>query len=294
MTISFLMPSTKPRHPEERADSARLERPKRAVQLPRVIGHRGAAARAPENTLAGFRRAKALGCTWVEFDVRLTADGVLVLCHDPKLDRTTNGAGLISTLTLAEVRRCDAGPRFGPEFTGEIVPTLDEALLLCAEIGLGANIEMKADPGRQYATAAAVTETLRRLECRLPTLVSSFDITALAALRRRDPDVPLGLLFRVVPRDWSGIAQRLSCAMIGADHRRLRRGRIAEIRAAGYQVAAYTVNDPARARRLYDWGVSAVFSDTPDVILLAAAGDVAPLAAAAPLGRAPVGQGAIW
>ncbi|HVC57601.1 MAG TPA: glycerophosphodiester phosphodiesterase family protein, partial [Stellaceae bacterium] len=70
----------------------------------RVIGHRGAAARAPENTLAGLRRAKALGCSWVEFDVRLTGDGVPVLCHDSRLDRTTDGSGLIADLPLAALR----------------------------------------------------------------------------------------------------------------------------------------------------------------------------------------------
>src|SRR5579862_3004583 len=102
-------------------------------RLPPVIGHRGAAARAPENTLAGLRRAHALGCRWVEFDVRLTADGVPVLCHDSRLDRTTDGTGVIAEETLAAVRRCDAGLRFSPEFAGEPVPTLAEALSLAVE-----------------------------------------------------------------------------------------------------------------------------------------------------------------
>ena len=70
----------------------------------RVIGHRGAAGRAPENTLAGLRRAKQLGCEAVEFDVRLTADGALVLCHDATLDRTTTGRGRVSALPLLSVR----------------------------------------------------------------------------------------------------------------------------------------------------------------------------------------------
>src|SRR5712692_4374691 len=76
-------------------------------QLPPVIGHRGAAAYAPENTLAGLRRAKELACAWVEFDVRLTGDGALVLCHDARLDRTTSGSGPVSAQTLAAIRDCD-------------------------------------------------------------------------------------------------------------------------------------------------------------------------------------------
>lgn len=249
-----------------------IDRPRHAAQavcppLPPVIGHRGAAAQAPENTLAGLWHARALGCAWVEFDVRLTADGVLVLCHDPRLDRTTDGRGRVSRQTLAGIRRCDAGSWFDPAFAGEIVPTLDEALLLAANLRLGANVEIKADRGREHATAAAVATTLQRLRGRLPAvLVSSFQVPALDPLRTLVPRVPRGILFRVVPRDWAELASRFDCAVIGADHRRLRRRRVAEIRAAGYQLAAYTVNDPARARLLLGWGVTSVFSDAPDII----------------------------
>src|SRR5205823_5258846 len=87
--------------------------------LPPVIGHRGAAASAPENTLAGLRRAKALGCAWVEFDVRLTGDGALVLCHDAALERTTSGSGRVSATSLAAIAKCDAGSWFDPSFAGE-------------------------------------------------------------------------------------------------------------------------------------------------------------------------------
>jgi glycerophosphoryl diester phosphodiesterase len=75
-----------------------------------------------------LRRAAALGCGWVEFDVRLTADAALVLCHDSRLDRTTLGVGRIASLPLQRVRDCDAGSWFGSEFAGEPIPTLDEAL----------------------------------------------------------------------------------------------------------------------------------------------------------------------
>jgi glycerophosphoryl diester phosphodiesterase len=253
------------RHPEERPEGARLEG--RTVALPPVIGHRGAAAYAPENTLAGLRRAKALGCAWVEFDVRLTADGALVLCHDPLLDRTTSGAGSVSATSLAAIRELDAGSWFDPSFAGERVPTLDEGLSLAAELDLGANIEIKAERGREYATAAAVAAAIQRLRGGGPALlVSSFLLSALAAVRELAPEIPRGVLFRVIPRDWAELALRLGCTMIGADHRRLRQRRIAAIRGAGYRLAAFTVNDPGRARLLFDWGVTSVFSDAPDII----------------------------
>jgi glycerophosphoryl diester phosphodiesterase len=233
-----------------------------------VIGHRGAAARAPENTLAGFRRAKELGCSWVEFDVRLTGDGALVLCHDTRLDRTTNGQGRVSAHTLSAIRGFDAGSWFAPEFAGGTVPTLEEALLLAAELDLAANIEIKADRGQGPAAAAAVAASLARLGSRLPSiLVSSFLRPALATLRDLAPAVPRGVLFRIVPGRWRTIAARLGCATINTDHRRLSRWLAAEIRDAGYPLLVYTVNDPQRARTLFEWGVTSVFSDVPDIIL---------------------------
>jgi glycerophosphoryl diester phosphodiesterase len=244
-----------------------------APDLPAVIGHRGGAAQAPENTLAALRRVKQSGCEWVEFDVRLTADGAPVLFHDETLDRTTNGGGPLAAHSLAAIRRLDAGGWFAPQFAGERVPTLAEALALCGELGLAANIELKAERGREYATAAAVAAALRQQSRRPPgLLVSSFQLAALLALRLLAPQIPRGILFRLVPRGWRPVARRLGCAAIGADHRRLWPWRAAEVRAAGYPLAAYTVNDPARARLLYTWGVTSVFSDAPDIILRANAG----------------------
>ena len=241
------------------------------LRLPPVIGHRGAAARAPENTLAGFRRAKELGCSWVELDVRLTADGGLVVCHDPRLERTTDGAGLVAAQTLAGVRQYDAGAWFAPAFAGERVPTLGDTLDLAATLDLGVDIEIKAERGRDYATAAAVAAVLQH-RTGPPLLVSSFLPAALAALRTLAPGVPRGILFRLVPRGWAELARRLGVAMLGADHRRLRPRLIAAVRAAGYPLAAYTVNDPSRARLLFEWGVTSVFSDAPDIIMAAGAG----------------------
>ena len=135
------------------------------------------------------------------------------------------------------------------------MPTLEEALALAAELGLGANIEIKADRGREYATAAAVADIVNRLGPATPELlVSSFLPAVLAVVRDLAPQTPRGVLFRSVPNGWAEIARRLGCVLIGADHRRLRPRRVAEIRAAGYPVAAYTVNDPARARLLFGLG----------------------------------------
>lgn len=255
------------------------------LDLPPVIGHRGAARCAPENTIAGLQRAAALGCRWVEFDVRLTSDGELVLIHDDRLERTTDGRGQVQALPLSTIRRCDAGVLFDRRFAGQRVPTLAEAVAALAELGLGANIEIKAPRRLAAATAIAAADLVTRLwPPHLPApLLSSFAAEAVAAARERAPKIARGLLLRAVAGNWRRRVKGLACATVNADHRLLRPAIVAEIGKAGYPVLAYTVNDAARARELFDWGVTSVFSDVPHLILAALAGDRAQPAAASPM-----------
>src|SRR5215472_12885505 len=118
------------------------------VRVPRIIGHRGAKATAPENTLAGIRQARREGAAWVEFDVKLTADGHPILMHDDTLERTTDGQGPVAAARLADIRRLDAGSKFGPAWQGERVPLLSEALSVLAELDMGFNLEIKPCKGR--------------------------------------------------------------------------------------------------------------------------------------------------
>jgi glycerophosphoryl diester phosphodiesterase len=243
------------------------------LDFPRVIGHRGAVASAPENTLAGLRRAAALGVRWVEFDVRLTFDGSCVLLHDETVERTTNGAGRACDLTLAELQRLDAGSWFDPTFAGERIPTLEEAIAVLAELGLGANIELKPSPGQEAETARTALAIVReRWPEHLPVpLVSSFQEASLAAAREAMPEAPRGLLVGAAPADWRQRAEDLDCATIHGDHRKLEPGTVRAMAQAGYPVLAYTVNEAARAATLFEWGVAAVFSDSPERIAPAAA-----------------------
>jgi glycerophosphoryl diester phosphodiesterase len=247
-----------------------------------VIGHRGAAGCAPENTLAGLRKASEFKCRWVEFDVRLTADGQLILLHDERLERTTNGRGEAALLSLATVQRYDAGRRFGAAFRGERVPTLAEAVALLSELGIGANVELKAVRDREAETGAMAAALLCGLwPSRLPALlISSFSQKALAAVQACEPSIARGMLFRAVPRNWRVLAGRFGCATIHADHRRLHPALVAEIRESGYPLLAYTVNDPGRANTLFGWGVTSVFSDFPHLLVAAAESATYPPAAA--------------
>jgi glycerophosphoryl diester phosphodiesterase len=219
--------------------------------------------------------AKSLGCAWVEFDVRLSADGGLVVCHDDKLDRTTDGHGRISKMPLSTIREVDAGRWFGPGFTGERAPTLTETLILCREIGLGANVEIKAERGRGPATAAAVADCLDEVEPQPRILISSFLSEAVGEAAVLMPSVPRGMLWRKIPHGWHRMAKGMGCATIHCGHASLTEEVADEVRAAGYPLLAYTVNDAARARQLFSWGIASVFSDAPDIILQAMADDLA-------------------
>src|SRR5262245_50044274 len=95
---------------------------------PKIVAHRGAALESPENTLPAIDRAIALGAAVVEIDLRYSADGEVVLMHDETVDRTTHGSGLVSRMTLAEIRKLDSGPRSAAQFKGTKVPTLREVI----------------------------------------------------------------------------------------------------------------------------------------------------------------------
>jgi glycerophosphoryl diester phosphodiesterase len=248
------------------APSPRPPVPVRAFPIrARVIGHRGAAALAPENTLAGLRRAAELGLAWVEIDLRLTADGAPVLLHDATLRRTAGARTALVRLSRARLAGLDAGSWFAPGFADESVPDLSQALALAGELGLGLNLEIKAPRGRGGETMAAVLDVLTRSRAdpgRI--LLSSFDR---AALRRAAGGLwPLGVLMGRPPSDWRRFAAGIGAVSLHCDHRRLDARWTARLRDSGLPVLAYTVNDRRRAETLFAWGVTAVITDRPDAL----------------------------
>ena len=245
--------------------------PASPLSLPSLIGHRCARAEVPENTLAGLRRAAALGACWVEVDLRLTADGVPVLLHDATLERTTSGRGPLALTSLAELQRLDTG-------TGEPVPTLAAFLTAALGFGIGVNLELKVDAGEPEGTperlvAATLTVAQEIWPAEVPPpLLSSFEPACLMAAARLAPDWPRGLLLETIPADWAEVAARVGAAAIILDHALLdSAATVAALAAGGRAVAVYTLNDPARARLLLSWGVAAVISDHPDLFFASGA-----------------------
>jgi glycerophosphoryl diester phosphodiesterase len=255
----------------DRRSGAGLEAENAApLALPRVIGHRGAAAAAPENTLASIAQAKALGASWIEFDVKLTEDGHAVLFHDDCLERTTDGQGPVAATTLAAIRALDAGSWFGPAFRGEPVPTFQEALALCAELGLGINVEIKPCPGRERETAAATMKALLELWPRsMPApLISSFAPACLRVAQEMAPEMPRGYLAGTLPRRWRELIVQYGCTTLHLNHRRILPWQRASVVATGVPLVLYTVNNGPAARRCLEAGVAAVFTDRIDSVLM--------------------------
>jgi len=238
-----------------------------------LIGHRGAAALAPENTLEAIGAGLDAGADGVEVDVRLTADGVAVLLHDLELSRTTDGAGSVSDSSFADVRRFDAGFRWGGNAhpargRGVVVATLEEALvrvppdrLLIVEVK-GTPWEPGHDPGEPAAVAVA-----RALSDAPPrrSVVSSFNPMALAVVREMSPAVPTAVL--TAPA--FDLESNLAAAMHGRHAEchvpasNLTPEFVDRAHHEGRRVVAWTVDDPDRLRTLAGWNVDGVICDDP-------------------------------
>lgn len=233
------------------------------------MGHRGAALSAPENTVAGFRQAGRLGAPWVEFDIRLTADGVCVVHHDDTLERTTGAAARVDAMPLGAISSLDAGSWFGAAFAGQAPPSLDHALAVLAELDLGVNIELKTCPaGREDDMAEAMAMAVVRSwpPDRNDIMASSFDVPILAALKRHLPELPRALIAWRLPRPWASRARRLGCAALHLNHEVVTAARAERIKDRGFGLAVWSVDDPARATALWDMGVDCVISNAPDRI----------------------------
>jgi glycerophosphoryl diester phosphodiesterase len=233
--------------------------------VPPVIAHRGARASAPENTLAAFEAARQDGATWIETDIKLTADGVPILMHDDTLERTTNGHGAVADTTWAEMQAFDAGSWFGPAYAGSRIPSLAELLAFALEFGIRLNIELKPCPGRARVTTMVALIEIAKLgsDAMPPPLISSFDIEALTIAAQLHPDWPRGLLLDQWRDDWREVMTVTRATTLHLNAKMLTTERLRALRETGVPLLAYTVNDALRARELLTGGVRAVFSDNP-------------------------------
>jgi glycerophosphoryl diester phosphodiesterase len=246
----------------------------------RVIAHRGGGSLAPENTIAAIDVGYAHGFRAIEFDTRLSRDGVPMVIHDATLERTTDGRGAVADAAAEELARLDAGRWHGARFEGTRLAALADVLRHCRAHGIWPNVEIKEVPGAEAAVAAVVARSVAerygdwtrpdgdqadRVDPRVP-LLSSFSRAALAGARQAVPGLPRGWLTSRVPDDWRAQLRALGCVSLHCDHAHLTAALARAVKEAGYWLFCYTVNDPRRAREILGWGVDAFCTDRIDLI----------------------------
>jgi len=233
-----------------------------------IIAHRGASGHAPENTLAAFKKAVALGAAFIETDLQLTRDAHFVAIHDDTLDRTTNGEGKVHDRTLAELRKLDAGSWFGSEFAGERIPTLEEILEFSKKNDVVFYLELK--PGGSWGGEHALIGALRESGEIPRSVVISFESAILANLRKIEPTIMTGVLYDGQLVDPLDTALQVGARQIVVRADLVTPWMLSEARRKDLQVVCWTVNHPAHIRQLKAAGVDGIMSDYPDRLVAGA------------------------
>lgn len=229
------------------------------------IAHRGASGHCPENTLAAFRRAIELGADMIETDAQLSRDGVVFLCHDETLNRTTNGRGEVAHRTAAELKRLDAGSWFDTAFRKERIPTLEEAILaIRGRVSL--NVELKTGhdaPGLLERETIGLLASHRILD---DTVISSFSGRRIRAARQISPRARLAVLVERrsrLPRAFE-LARELRAEAIHPWKNLVTRDFVRKAHGRGLAIRAWSVNTPAEIERLRALGVDGIVTDFPE------------------------------
>ncbi len=236
---------------------------------PQIFGHRGARRAAPENTLPAFQIALDMGVDGLELDVQLSSDGQLVVIHDFTLERTTNGSGLVSDLSAAELAALDAGSYLSADYADAGVPTLQEVLDLVGD-SCRVNVEIKSVDPEGGPAVEPLAELIRARGLYDQVIVSSFNPISLIKMRWADPRVRLGLLYevRLPPHlQYAWFTSILNPEAIHPQSPLVNEEVMQWARARGLEVNAWTVNVIDEARRLAALGVDALITDIPDVLI---------------------------
>lgn len=233
-----------------------------------LLGHRGVAGLAPENTIHGFKMAADLGLNWIEFDARLTKDDHWIIMHDDSLERTTNGQGRISDLTLEQIKSFEAGLWFHPPKQNISVPTLLETLECAHETGLNVNIEIKgaADDRQRYVDQFVYFLNHHYAAPFARPLISSFDLEFLIAFRQAMPEFRIGYLVGEFSKDTVEIALEHSFTTIHCDIKTITEQNLNQAFSHHLPVLLYTGNDQKVANHWLTKGVAGIFTDRPDVL----------------------------
>jgi glycerophosphoryl diester phosphodiesterase len=228
-----------------------------------AIGHRGALGYAPENTMVSFAKGLECGADLIELDVHLTADDHVVVMHDDDVSRTTDGKGAIRAMTLADIRRLDAGGRFDAKFRGERVPTLDEALDW-AKDRIPLVVEVKGGPLPAPGIEERVVRAIRDLGMVDRVMAISFHHTVVKRLKALEGRLATGILYSGRLVDTVGAARAAGADSVRPHWGYWSRELVDEVHAAGLTASTWVANDEPRMAYLVGMGVDSIGCDYPD------------------------------
>jgi len=251
-----------------------------ANNSPLIIGHRGASAFAPENTMAAFALAIESGADGVEFDVHLTRDGVPVVIHDDTLLRTGGLSQRVSDMSLSELSEIDVGSWFEVNkqkgiFSGQTIPTLTGLLAWASAKQAYLYLEMKSDPPQRRDLATAVWESLKQFTFGDRVVIESFDLDAIKIFKSLAPDIKTAALFEPSITTPPGFRSRRLVELAKdaqaneiALHYRLANKRAIELaQAGGFEVVVWTVDDPKWISKARSLKISALITNNPALLV---------------------------
>lgn len=233
----------------------------------KVIAHRGASAYAPENTLIAFKKAIEMKADGIEFDLHLTKDNELVVCHDEKIDRTTNGMGYIKDLTLKEIKQFDAGSWFRDEFKDEKIPTFEEVLDLIEDKNLLIKIELKNDKIQYEGIEKKTLDVLDKYKVENEIIISSFNHSSLLKVKEHNPDIKTGILFNKPLGDNYEYAKRFKVYSFHPKYRVVTKKLINDCNKYNIPIIPYTINDSKLIKKYADNNLYGLITDYPDKAL---------------------------
>ena len=230
-------------------------------RMPLILGHRGVPVVAPENTLAGFRKAVEIGSDGIELDVHLSRDGQIVVIHDERLERTTDGSGLVGEKSLAELVELNAAAKFAGGAGVQRIPTLDQVFDAVGDACRLINIEIKSGVVLYPGIEEKLVDLVRRRGAAKRVIFSSFNHYGLVELKRLAPEMAIGLLYMgALVEPWH-YAARLGAEALHPIHFTVFPEFVAGAHAAGVQVNAWTCDSPADISRMLASGVDAIITN---------------------------------
>ncbi|WP_033828460.1 glycerophosphodiester phosphodiesterase [Bacillus andreraoultii] len=230
-----------------------------------IFGHRGSAGTYPENTMLSFKEAAQSGADGIELDVQLTRDGEIVIIHDQKVDRTTNGKGLVKNFTLKEIKQLNAGANFQKGKYEADIPTLEEVLVWLSKTDLLINIEFKSFTIDNHDLEEKTVQFVRKYKLEERTIFSSFNHYAIVYCYRIAPEIETAPLYSEgLFMPWI-YAESIKSKAIHPHYRVAPKRLVEAAQSYGINVRPYTVNKEDEIRRYIDWNTAAIITDYPEL-----------------------------